>query len=472
MLSYLDGQTKLTGNQRRIVLAAMLGDMLDFLDYYLIGYVVAFIARPWNLTFGQSGVLLLSPGMGGILGAAFYGRLADRIGRRKVFMLTVLNASIATGMLAFTPERNWFYLIAFLFFVGFGVAGLYSVDLPLVLEFVPASKRGQVSGLVTSTIPLGLLLASTLAATVTPYVGWRGLFAIGTIPAVVALLVRMWVPESPRWLLLRGRTEDARRSVAWALEMDPADLPAAAHDQPQQPVAPWTDLLRYPRSLVVSCIANLGAQTGAYSLKLWSPTLVALILGVTPEGAAFLLIWVNLAGFAGRIMFSFLSDTLGRRISVGLYGLGACTLLVTAALAHNVFIGTVSVFWLLLIVAELFVDGGWAVIAPYSGEVWPANLRTTGMGTAYGFGGLGKVVGPLALAWIVGSSNVVRPQASVGALLPAYFFLASCFAVVGVVFLAFARETRGYSLETIEQELGATAAVAPIATGPADSRTD
>src|SRR3984893_9502865 len=158
MLQYLEQQTKLTGNQRRIITAAVLGDMLEFFDYFLIGYVVAFIAGPWKLTFGESAVVLLASGVGAMFGAVFYGWLADKIGRRKVFLLTVVNFSLATGALAFTPENGCLYLSLFRFITGFGTGGLYCVDLPLVQEFVPSSKRGTVGGLVTASVPLGILM--------------------------------------------------------------------------------------------------------------------------------------------------------------------------------------------------------------------------------------------------------------------------------------------------------------------------
>ena len=281
MLQYLEQQTKLTGNQRRIITAAVLGDMLEFFDYFLIGYVVAFIAGPWKLTFGESAVILLSSGFGAMFGAVFYGWLADKIGRRKVFLMTVINFSIATGILTFTPDNAWIFLSVFRFLIGFGVGGLYCVDLPLVQEFVPASKRGMVGGLVTAAVPIGVLLGAALGAYATPYVGWRGLFAIGMVPGLLTLLIRAWVPESPRWLIQMGRIEEARKSLAWALEMDPAALPmdAGAPEGQKQPMSRLSDIFRYPRSLAVSWITNLGAQTGYYGLTLWVPTLVGPALG-------------------------------------------------------------------------------------------------------------------------------------------------------------------------------------------------
>ena len=172
------------------------------------------------------------------------------------------NFSLATGVLAFTPDNAWLFLSVFRLIIGFGAGGLYCVDIPLVQEFVPASKRGMVGGLVTASVPVGILLGAVLGATATPYVGWRRLFAIETIPGLLTLLIRAWVPESPRWLIQMGRMEEARKSLAWALEMDPADLPVSPPQEQKLPVSRLSDIFRYPRSLAVSWITNLGAQTG------------------------------------------------------------------------------------------------------------------------------------------------------------------------------------------------------------------
>ena len=224
MFEILDRRTSLTGNQIKILTAAIIGDALEFFDYFLIGFVLAFLIGPWKLTFGQSAIVLMSSGIGAIIGAYVWGWLADRIGRRMVFIGTVLNFSIATGLLYFTPDNGWIYLTILRFFVGIGVGGLYCVDLPLVQEFMPSSKRGWVGGLVTCVIPLGVGLGAVMGA----FMGsdqWRLLFAIGVLPALLVLLVRLWVPESPRWLCRQGRYEEARKSLAWALQMEPSALP-------------------------------------------------------------------------------------------------------------------------------------------------------------------------------------------------------------------------------------------------------
>ncbi len=96
---------------------------------------------------------------------------------------------------------------------------------------------------------------------------------------------------------------------------------------------------------------------------------------------------------------------------------------------------------------------GFAIVGPYAAEVWPATLRTTGMGSAYGFGGIGKIIGPLGLALIIGSSNVVKPEVTVGAIVPAFAYLAAWFALAGLVYLFIGFETKGRSIEDIDGKL-------------------
>ena len=191
MLDLLERQTRLTVNQWKIISAAILGDMLDFFDFFLIGYVLVFIVTQWKLTFLESGVILLAAGVGSIPGAFFWGWMADRIGRRKVFIATVLNFSLATGIMAATPDRyGWLFLAFFRMLVGVGQAGMVAVDLPLVREFVPSSKRGFVGGIVTSTISIGGALGAAAGAYLGPTIGWRGSFLLGLLPALMTLLIR------------------------------------------------------------------------------------------------------------------------------------------------------------------------------------------------------------------------------------------------------------------------------------------
>ena len=282
MFQVLEQQTKLTKNQWLIAGAATLGDMLDFFDFLLIGFVLAFIVSSWHLTYGQSGAILLASGVSAPFGSLFYGWLADKVGRRPALIASVLNVSIATGAMALTPQGAWIYLLVCRFVVGFGVTGFYSVDITLMQEFTPSHKRGWITGLTTTMLPTGFLLGALLGAFATPYIGWRGLFAVGLVPALLTLYIRAFVPESPYWLLRRGRPEEARRSLAWALMVDPREI-ALPSDLPPAERTRWLDLFKYPRSIIAGCLTGL-TQTGGVALALWQVTLFVMVLKITPPG--------------------------------------------------------------------------------------------------------------------------------------------------------------------------------------------
>jgi putative MFS transporter len=236
------------------------------------------------------------------------------------------------------------------------------------------------------------------------------------------------------------------------LRVAPETLPLP-NEAPRQEHAAWTDLFKHPKSLAVSWMASIGAQTAGYGITLWAPTLFVLQLGVTPAQAAGLFVWVSLAGIAGRISFSLLSEVIGRRPAGLILGFGGSICIAAAGLGHNLVIGSVSVFWLMIVCADFFYDGGFAVIGPYMAEVWPTRLRTTGMGSAYGFGGIGKIVGPLGLALMIGASDVIKPQATVDAIVPGFLYFAAWMAVCGCAFLFFGFETGGRALTEIDEGL-------------------
>ena len=280
MLEELEQQTNLTKNQWLIAGAATIGDMLDFFDFGLIAFVLAFIVKDWRLTFGEAGLILLASGISAPFGSLLWGWAADKIGRRKAMIGTVLNTSIATGAMALTPEHAWIYLVFCRLFVGFGVTGMYSVDITVIQEFVPTAKRGWLTGLTTTMLPAGFLLGALLSAFATPYIGWRGLFAVGLLPAFLTLYIRAWVPESPYWLMRMGRFEEARQSLAWALQIDPKDI-ALPTVRPMVEYTRWTELFKYPRSIFAGALTGL-SQTGGVALALWQVILLVMVLKITP----------------------------------------------------------------------------------------------------------------------------------------------------------------------------------------------
>ena len=248
MLERLEQQRRLTSNQWKLIITGNLADLLDFFDFFLIGYVLAFITKEWQLTYWQGAVILLSSGIGAVPGAFFWGWVADKIGRRKVFILTALNVALATGIMALTPGPNgwisgWLFLAVFRLLVGIGNAGLYAVDMPLVQEFMPTKKRGWVGALITTLLPAGSMLGGVAGWLLAPIIGWRGMFLLGLVPIVLVLMVRYWVPESPRWLMQMGRHEEARKSLAWALMVDPKEI-ALPTTGPEVEKGSWWELFR------------------------------------------------------------------------------------------------------------------------------------------------------------------------------------------------------------------------------------
>src|SRR5580704_9986106 len=404
MLELLEQQKKLTANQWKIAGAATLGDMLDFFDFFLIGFVLAFIVKDWNLTYGQSGAILLASGISAPFGSLFYGWLADTIGRRTALVAAVLNVSLATGAMALTPEGGWQYLVACRFVVGFGVTGLYSVDITLMQEFSPSHKRGWFTGLTTTMLPAGQLLAALLGAFAAPYIGWRGLVAVGLLPALLCLYIRAFVPESPHWLLRKGRFEEARASLAWALQIDPATIPLPAV-LPAVEQTRWIELFKYPRSIIAGCLTGL-TQTGGVALALWVVTLLVMVLKITPPEASKLVIWVSVVAILGRFFCSWISDAWGRRASGIFSCLVAALFMSLAGYLHSVFIGGMSMFFVMILLQNFFGSGQYSIVGPYMGEMWPARLRGSGMGFVYGVGNLGKFIGPAGLALIAGSANL------------------------------------------------------------------
>jgi MFS transporter, putative metabolite:H+ symporter len=168
-----------------------------------------------------------------------------------------------------------------------------------------------------------------------------------------------------------------------------------------------------------------------------------------------MMLLLTVCGFIGRLSFSWFSEKIGRRNAGGLMGLGAGVLTILAGYNYDVVIYGMSAFWLILAVGYFFADGGFAIVGPYAAEIWPSHLKTTGMGSAYGFGGIGKIIGPVGLALIVGSNNYLKPDVPLPQMPTAFLYLGCWFLMAGIVYYFFGIETRGKSLEQIDRDLAA-----------------
>ena len=284
MLDLLEGQKKLTGNQWKIAGAATLGDMLDFFDFYLISFVLAYVVKNWHLTYGQSGAILLASGISAPFGSLLYGWMADKVGRRTALIAAVLNVSIATGAMALTPEGAWIYLVVCRFFVGFGVTGLYSVDITLMQEFSPAAQARLVYRADHDDAAGRALLGGAAGGFAAPYIGWRGMFAVGLLPAFLCLYIRAFVPELPHWLLRRAGSRRRgnrspghcrsipRRSIAGRAAAGRADavarnLQISAQHHRRVPDRPHPDRRRRAGSVAGDVVCHGAAGHPARSLQ-------------------------------------------------------------------------------------------------------------------------------------------------------------------------------------------------------------
>ena len=241
------------------------------------------------------------------------------------------------------------------------------------------------------------MLAGLVAAWLLPIIGWRYLFLVGLSPLVLVFMIRYWVPESPRWLIRMGRQEEARRSLAWALMIDPKEitLPPAL---PALERTRWLELFKYPRLVAAGCLTGL-TQTGGASLGLWGATLLVIVLNITPAHAAFLMVWVGLSGIA-RPVFHHRPDRAAgtpRRRNPGLRNGGAIDG-IRRLFPRCLYRQLVAVLHACCLAQTFFSSAIYSVVGPYMSEIWPARLRSSGMGMSYGIGNLGgKVLGPAGL---------------------------------------------------------------------------
>jgi putative MFS transporter len=424
--------------------------IFDFFDFFIVGFLVAVLGPQWHLTFGQTSIMLLSAGVGAIAGALAWGALADRWGRKTLLVAGVVLCATSAGSVSLIPDGAWMLFAALRFVVGFGVGAAAAVGVPLIVEYTPTRHRTIITSAAVIPVSLGVLFASLTAATLLQEIGWRGLAMLGFVPLLPALLIALIMPESVRWLVTRGRHAEARTIVARTLDVPPESLPkpsavaAAAGASP--PGGRFAELLAQPRLFWLTVVVWFGASTANYGVFLWGPTIVALLLGVPPKDAAHLFIFVSLAGMLGRAAFSVLPQWLGRRRCGEIMGYGIALSLGAAALFFDRTIMGWPAFVVLLIPAALFFDGGFSNIAPYSAEIFPVRLSARGVGLAQAANGVGKIAGPLCLALIAGTSNLISPKATIDAVMPAFLFLAGCGLAIGLAFSLLGVETHGKPL--------------------------
>lgn len=324
----------------------------EFFDFFIIGFIISIIAPEWELTFGATATVLYAGGVGAIVGSFVGGWWGHRSGRRIPFIAGIVITTLSAGAIALSPVGAVWYLSFLRFMVGAGLGIMVTLALTAMVELTPTKHRTWLAGFATvGLIPIGTLLAASLSASLGPIIGWRGLAAIGAIPIVLAIWAWAVVPESPRWLINRGRAEEARGVVAWltkrpeeSMSLDVFSDDQAADTAQAPESSNYAALYRYPKSFWFTVLAWLGATTAIYGVTLWGPTIFTLVLGVTPGQAATFFIWVTLGGFVGRITFAALGHWIGRRPAGILMGVGGAAFLIVATLTQQATLGIVSLF--------------------------------------------------------------------------------------------------------------------------------
>ena len=425
--------------------------VFDYFDYFLVGFLVAVLAPLWHLTFGQTSIILLSAGFGAIIGSLVWGALADLFGRKPLLIAGVTLCALGAGSVSLIPDGAWVLFAVLRFCVGFGLGAAATVAVPLIVEYTPTRHRTLLTSATVIPVSLGILAASLTAATLLQQIGWRGLAALGFIPLIPAVLIALIMPESVRWLVTRGRHAEARRIVGRTLKLSADALPQPARatarvGNSSEPASSFAELLTQPKLFWLTVIVWFGASTASYGVFLWGPTIVALLMGVSPPDAARIFVFVSLTGMLGRIAFSFAAQRLGRRRCGEIMGYGIALFLGAAGLFFDYTILGYPAFIVLLIPAALFFDGGFSNIAPYSAEIFPVRMSARGVGLAQAANGVGKIAGPLCLALIAGASNLITPKATMDAITPAFLFLAGCGLAIGLAFSLLGIETHGKPL--------------------------
>lgn len=434
----------LTRNQKSLISLAVVGNISEFFDMFLIGFAVAVLLRDpeWHLQGHEAGIILAMSGLGTVIGSIGWGRLADKIGRKASFSWCVLLFTLFTFACVFTPPGAWILLAVLRVLVGIGVGGLNITSVPYVQEFVPAKQRGFLSGLTAVFIPLGLFLGSVASGLTGD--NWRLLIGIGAVPILLLFWLRL-VPESPRFLQSKGRHDEAKQALAWALQL-PADQIGSLPEQTQVASASYSVIFtKYLKSLVIVALGSFCFIFGSSVIQSWGQSILGSAYKFSPAMVAILFMVVSLGDLLGRLSSAWLGDRIGRKRVMLVYGLvGAFGLLISAA---STFLagGSTNAGWIFFIgilIAMTFGDGAFGVLNPFGAEQFPNEARASGLGLGYGIGATAKIFGPALLGIMFGS------KVTTDNIPPAFLFFAILLIIGGITY-QFAKETKGASLDTI-----------------------
>lgn len=398
-----------TRRHLRLLVGSGAGWALDAMDVGLISFVMAALAVEWQLSPGQVS-WIASVGFAGMaVGAVVGGRLADRIGRRGVFVATLVIYGLATGASALAGGLA--VLLALRFVVGLGLGAELPVASTLVSEYAPARIRGRVVVALEAFWAVGWIAAALLGYLVVrdhPD-GWRWALAIGAIPAVYAIVVRRTLPESVRFLESRGRLDEAEHAVRAYEESAGVAAPARTAEVPAATAAGTR------RSMTELFSAGMRRRTAAlwavwffvnfayYGAFIWLPSLLVRS-GLTLTTSFGYTLIITLAQLPGYLAAALLIEKWGRRATLASFLAGSAVSAGLFALATTE--STVLICGCLL---SFFALGAWGAVYAVTPEVYPTALRASGAGAAAGFGRIASILAPLAVPWLLdlGTGNAL-----------------------------------------------------------------
>ncbi|MDN4163545.1 MFS transporter [Nocardioides abyssi] len=415
-----------TREHGRLVVGSGVGWALDAMDVGLISFVMAALAVQWDLGPTTLSWIASIGFVGMAVGATLGGLLADRVGRRQVFALTLLLYGLATGAAALSWSVG--ALLVFRFLIGLGLGAELPVASTLVSEYAPARIRGRVVVALESFWAVGWVLAALIGYYVVPVSddGWRWALALGALPTAYAVVVRRGLPESVRFLERRGRHDEAEAAVRRFEAAAGVPAPAVAEQPTPGPDQPGADQPSPgPRALWerthASRTASLwlvwfGVNFSYYGAFIWIPSLLVADGMDLVRSFGFTLV-ITLAQLPGYAAAAVLVEVWGRRATLSTFLVGSA---VSAVLFGQADGETAIVAAGMAL--SFFNLGAWGALYAVTPEVYPTSLRATGAGAAAGFGRIASVLAPLSVPWFLDAGTGTT---GLFAVFAAFFVLAA-----------------------------------------------
>lgn len=422
----------------RLLLLMGSGIAFEALDTGLIAFVLAKMIGAWNLTPVQIGYIGSAGLVGMAIGAIVSGTLADRIGRKKIFVATLVMYTIGTGLCGLS--WNYESLLAFRFLVGAGVGGQPPVANALMSEYAPIKHRGKMLVMQNSGWAFGWLLAALLAYFVIPQYGWQLAFYLGALPALVVIYVWRILPESAMYLVSKGRYLEAHNLVSkieQELGVPVSEEPLAA-DMPKSETKQfgffdlWTP--QYIQRTICLWILWFGMVYCYYGIFTWLPSLLVKSGHTLIRSFEFLL-YMTLAQLPGYLTAAYLVDKIGRKATMG-------SLLVVCALSAYMFGNAQSANEIVLwgCIMSFCNLGAWGITHAYSAEQYPTHARATGVGWAAACGRTGGIIAPI----VVGSMMTGTDQYG-----SVFIMFTAILAIIAVNLILLGKETMNKSLDEL-----------------------